>query len=288
MLLQFRAAVAASAAREASRQRPEDYDEDGFESLVETMMVQMVEADAALVRASLARRTTVETLPGLETIDRDLRSAALVRDYSLGVTRPVALRAPRPAAAGDSADGAYGPTEAEPRAEGGAAPKPGRGGLAAVEYDRSRRRNAYPTLPGFQARGEEPGEREREFSELQLARQPGRGGLIRTFLAEVGERDTTRAHHNSINQVVFSLDEKRVASGSSDTTIRLWDTISGRLVTTLVGHKEAVNCVAFSDEGQRLIRCEAGTKLAVRVAARTRARTPISKRRCVLTWVSVL
>ena len=35
--------------------------------------------------------------------------------------------------------------------------------------------------------------------------------------------------------------------------MRLWDLQSGRLVATLEGHTEAVNCVCFSDEGQRLV-----------------------------------
>ena len=65
--------------------------------------------------------------------------------------------------------------------------------------------------------------------------------------------DEFKAHHNSINQIAFSLDERRVASCSTDKSIRLWDLKSGMLINTLLGHKEAVMTVAFSDEGQRLL-----------------------------------
>ena len=84
--------------------------------------------------------------------------------------------------------------------------------------------------------------------ELEFARE--HGGLIRTFMVAP---DEFKAHHNSINQIAFSLDERRVASCSTDKSIRLWDLKSGMLVNTLLGHKEAVMTVAFSDEGQRLL-----------------------------------
>ena len=84
--------------------------------------------------------------------------------------------------------------------------------------------------------------------ELEFARE--HGGLIRNFMVAEGD---FKSHHNSVNQIAFSLDERRVASCSTDKSIRLWDLKSGMLVNTLIGHKEAVMTVAFSDEGQRLL-----------------------------------
>jgi WD40 repeat protein len=42
------------------------------------------------------------------------------------------------------------------------------------------------------------------------------------------------------------------ASGSSDTTIRLWDAVSGAHLATLSGHSNSVRSVAFSPDGTRI------------------------------------
>jgi len=51
----------------------------------------------------------------------------------------------------------------------------------------------------------------------------------------------------------FSPDGHRLATGSYDTTVRLWDTDTGQpLGNPLTGHTGAVNSVAFSPDGHRL------------------------------------
>ncbi|HTZ20028.1 MAG TPA: twin-arginine translocation signal domain-containing protein, partial [Opitutaceae bacterium] len=60
------------------------------------------------------------------------------------------------------------------------------------------------------------------------------------------------AHSASIYSVAFSPDGKRLASGSGDQTIKLWDVVSGELQRTLNGHKDPVASVAFSPDGQLL------------------------------------
>jgi WD40 repeat protein len=47
-------------------------------------------------------------------------------------------------------------------------------------------------------------------------------------------------------------DGQRLASASSDQTVRLWDPATGTAQATLTGHAEAVTAVAFSPDGQRL------------------------------------
>ena len=58
--------------------------------------------------------------------------------------------------------------------------------------------------------------------------------------------------HTAILGAVFSPDGKTFASGNEDNTVRLWDAISGKLLTTLIGHKGEVSHVAFSPDGETL------------------------------------
>ncbi|KAJ1461709.1 WD40-repeat-containing domain protein, partial [Pelagophyceae sp. CCMP2097] len=56
-----------------------------------------------------------------------------------------------------------------------------------------------------------------------------------------------------VNEVTWSVDERRVASCSNDRTVRLWEPESGRCVRTLVGHDDAVMGAGFSEDGLRLV-----------------------------------
>ena len=52
--------------------------------------------------------------------------------------------------------------------------------------------------------------------------------------------------------VSFSPDGKRLASASSDQTVKVWDATTGQEALTLKGHTSSVGSVSFSPDGQRL------------------------------------
>ena len=60
---------------------------------------------------------------------------------------------------------------------------------------------------------------------------------------------TIEGHCGHVNSVAFSGDCTHVVSGSSDHTLRLWDTVSGAHLNMLTGHESMVASVAFSPNG---------------------------------------
>jgi WD40 repeat protein len=59
-------------------------------------------------------------------------------------------------------------------------------------------------------------------------------------------------HRDSVRAVAFSPDGQTVVSGSSDRTIRLWDTATGAEKQTFEGHESFVCAIAFTPDGQLL------------------------------------
>ena len=56
-------------------------------------------------------------------------------------------------------------------------------------------------------------------------------------------------HSHNVWSVSFSPDGTKVASGSRDNTVKLWDVTSGECLQTLEGHSSNVNSVSFSPDG---------------------------------------
>ncbi|MBI4752712.1 MAG: AAA-like domain-containing protein, partial [Acidobacteria bacterium] len=59
-------------------------------------------------------------------------------------------------------------------------------------------------------------------------------------------------HTASVSSVAFSPDGKRLATGSWDNTVKVWDVATWQAVATLTGHTDSVFSVAFSPDGNRL------------------------------------
>jgi len=60
---------------------------------------------------------------------------------------------------------------------------------------------------------------------------------------------TLEGHRDTVNSLAFDPQGGILASGSSDNTVKLWDSGSGKLLRTLEGHQNAVRCVAFDPRG---------------------------------------
>ncbi len=63
---------------------------------------------------------------------------------------------------------------------------------------------------------------------------------------------TLRGHEKGVVSIAISPDSTRIASGSYDNTIKIWDAASGDEVATLHGHEASLRCVAFSPDATRV------------------------------------
>jgi hypothetical protein len=77
---------------------------------------------------------------------------------------------------------------------------------------------------------------------------------VRLFLKEGWKLQlyNLKGHEQAVHTVVFSPDNRLLASGSGDATVKLWDVATRKLLTTLAGHTADVGSVAFSHDGRFL------------------------------------
>src|SRR5262249_24682348 len=57
-------------------------------------------------------------------------------------------------------------------------------------------------------------------------------------------------HEDCVHHLVFTADGRRVLTGSSDHTLRLWDVETGQEIRCFTGHTDRVEGVALSTDGK--------------------------------------
>lgn len=60
-------------------------------------------------------------------------------------------------------------------------------------------------------------------------------------------------HHKSITVLSWSHDGRYLASGSADTTVKVWEVSTGALLQTYTQHAAAVRALAWSPEGEKIV-----------------------------------
>src|ERR1700730_6543750 len=60
-------------------------------------------------------------------------------------------------------------------------------------------------------------------------------------------------HSHGVTSVSFSPDGTRIVSGSHDSTVRVWDAVTGAHLQTLEGHSLSVTSASFSPDGTRIV-----------------------------------
>ncbi|MDJ0839023.1 MAG: CHAT domain-containing protein [Acidobacteriota bacterium] len=78
----------------------------------------------------------------------------------------------------------------------------------------------------------------------------GEDGTVYLWREETGRTRSLKGHKGPVNDVVFSPDGSRLASASSDNTVKLWSAADpDQAPQTLTGHTDHVLAVAFSPDG---------------------------------------
>jgi WD40 repeat protein len=60
-------------------------------------------------------------------------------------------------------------------------------------------------------------------------------------------------HVDMVNSIAFSADGSRIASGSVDGTVGIWNVVTGEKESELEGHTKCVKSLAFSPDGSRIV-----------------------------------
>ena len=64
---------------------------------------------------------------------------------------------------------------------------------------------------------------------------------------------TLQGHSSPVWSVCYSPDGTKVVSGSTDNTVRIWDTTTGAELSILQGHSDYVRSVCYSPDGTEVV-----------------------------------
>ena len=87
-------------------------------------------------------------------------------------------------------------------------------------------------------------------------------------------------HSLAVSSLAFSPDGRQALSGGMDSTVKLWDIATGRLLRTFIGHSEPVNSVVFSPDGASVASGSNDKTVRLWDAATRTAASHILARRC--------
>lgn len=112
-------------------------------------------------------------------------------------------------------------------------------------------------------------------------RQPTNQLNARRFIS------TLRGHVGAVYQVCWSADSRMIVSGSSDSTLKVWDLRTNKLKLDLPGHADEVFSVDWSPDGER-VASGAKDKVVKMYVRGTRARTELCHRanKSLCSWQS--
>ena len=85
---------------------------------------------------------------------------------------------------------------------------------------------------------------------------PWQPGNLELFPDETGDiiGKPLNGHRRGVHSVSFFPDGRRLVSGSSDQTIRTWDTQTGNVIGKILNeHKASVNSISVSQDGQKIV-----------------------------------
>ncbi|MEM9214798.1 MAG: TIR domain-containing protein [Cyanobacteria bacterium P01_F01_bin.150] len=90
------------------------------------------------------------------------------------------------------------------------------------------------------------------LQKYQITQPEGLNALQQVMLKSNKVRSFT-GHDGWVRSVSFSPDGQTLVSGSDDTTVKLWDVVTGEQLNSFTGHDNWVWSVGFSPDGQTLV-----------------------------------